>query len=60
MSANNQRLIDKLDLTVQYGERRAVARTFEVRATGGQGVAVKLEPVSGETLLSAIRIRKLP
>jgi beta-galactosidase len=60
ISANGQRLVEQLDLSKEYGAWHAASRTVKVAAIGGQGVELQFQPVKGETVLSAIRLRRLP
>jgi beta-galactosidase len=52
-------LIDKLDLMETYGPRRAVTKSFITRATDGQGLHIKFEPIAGKTTVSGVRLRKI-
>jgi len=54
-----QRLLENLDLVRDYGPRHAAVRTVRTRAHGNEGVVIRFERVSGEPILSAIRVRKL-
>jgi beta-galactosidase len=56
---NDKTLLDKLDLS-KDGPLHATSRTVQARASGGKGIALQFQALSGETLLSGIRIKRLP
>jgi beta-galactosidase len=60
ITMNEKTLIDKLDLVRTVGSLRAAARTVQASAAGGNGIDLHFQQISGETLLSAIRIQRLP
>lgn len=59
VALNGKTVIDKLDLVKDYGAMRAASRNFQVRVEHGQGVAVEFTSVVGDSVLSAILVRKL-
>jgi beta-galactosidase len=59
VSLNGRPVIANLDLVKEHGILRAYERTFQVKVTHQQGVTIQFSPVSGEALLTAVRIRKL-
>ena len=57
---NGATLVEKIDLAKDAGLLHAVSRTLRVQADGGKGIELRFNSVSGEALLSGIRIRRLP
>ena len=59
VDVNGTRAFENLDLVKDYGVRRAVDRVIQTQAVGSKGVEIVFEPVEGESILSAVRIKKL-
>jgi len=57
---NSRLLIEQLDLAKEYGTMQAISRRFRVRASERQGIRIDFKPVVSRTLLSAIRIQRIP
>lgn len=56
---NNQNLAGDIDLTATAGFAKAVANTFVVNATGGEGVQIKFDAKKGGAVLNGIKLQKL-
>jgi beta-galactosidase len=54
---NNQLLVEKLNLTKEFGYQTAVIKSFEISTKGC--ISIKLNSLAGKTVLSGIRIQKL-
>lgn len=59
IALNGKTVVEALDLAKDYGEMRAVSKTFQVSAARGQGVTIDFNPVAGDAVLSAVLIHRL-
>ena len=59
VSINGTKVLDNLNLEKEYGSLQAVTFDFTIHAENGNGIQVDFTPVTGEALLSGIRIRNL-
>lgn len=57
---NGLTIASRLDLAADPGPRRPLEIPARVTASGGGGVRVDLEPVTGQPLLSTLHLRHLP
>ena len=56
---NGVRYVEKLNLSEEYGNLRAVSRRCKVYVRNGQGIAVEFEAVNGKTVLNGISVRRI-
>jgi beta-galactosidase len=59
VSINGTKVLDNLNLERDYGSLQAVTFDFTIPADNGNGIQLDFTPVTGEALLSGIRIRNL-
>jgi beta-galactosidase len=48
----------QLNLTQQYGAEKAIIKKYELSVSGGKGITIEFEPISGNTILNALRLYK--
>ncbi len=48
----------QLNLTQQYGAEKAIIKKYELNVTNGKGIRIEFEPISGNTILNALRLYK--
>jgi beta-galactosidase len=48
-----------LNLTEKYGAERAISKKYEVVVSGGEGLIIEFEPVSGNPILNALSLYRL-
>jgi hypothetical protein len=58
-SVNGVKVVEKFSPTLQYGALNAIVKTFVVNAKELKGLTVSFEHEKGNTLLNAIKIRRL-
>ena len=60
VTANGSKLIEEFNLSKESGLLNAVSKSFKLQVKGGKGLSLDFAALSGETVLSAIRLRRLP
>lgn len=56
VSLNGKQVRSNLDLVREYGDLRAVAQKFQVKAERGRGIEIQFQATVGEQVVSAIRV----
>jgi beta-galactosidase len=59
ISANGVNLLKNFDLFNEAGLSKRLIKKFKIRVKGKNGLAVEFQAVKGETVLSALRLRRL-
>lgn len=59
VSANGKAVIENFDPVKEAGPFRAISRTIRISTSNGRGVEFQFQAVSGDAVLSAIRIRRI-
>ncbi len=59
LSINGTKIWAGINLLADYGEERAVIKTFEQSVTGNGGLEIKFTAIQSSPLINGIRIRKL-
>jgi len=59
VSTNANKLLESFSPTLQYGGLNAIVKNYVVRAKDEKGLTISFEHVKGNTLLNAIKIRRL-
>ncbi len=60
IGANGQKLVAGLDLAKDAGLLRAVSRSLQLEVVSGKGIELEFKALSGDAVLSGIRLRRLP
>lgn len=53
---NGTTVLDKFNIARECGAERALIKKFTVNVTDGKGLSIDFTPISGKTILSAVRI----
>ena len=56
VSINNLKVKNKLNITEEFGERKAIILKSVVDVNSGEGLDIEFDPIVGKTMLNAIRI----
>ncbi len=59
VSINGAKVLEEFSPAKQYGALNAIVKTFVVTAKGLKGLTISFEHIKGNTLLNAIKIRRL-
>lgn len=53
---NGTKVLENFNIAHDCGVERAVIKKFTVNVTDGKGITIDLTPISGKTILNAVRI----
>jgi beta-galactosidase len=59
LDINNTRVLNNLNLAREFGPLRGVTYTFQVITSNGDGIKLQFDPIEGEPVLSAIRVKPM-
>jgi beta-galactosidase len=59
VSVNDNKVLESFSPALQYGGLNAIVKTFVVTSKQHKGLSISFESVKGNTLLNAIKIRRL-
>ncbi len=59
ITANSAHFVENLDLFQSAGTLKAFSKKAKIKVIGGKGLSIDFQPIKGETILSALRLRRL-
>jgi beta-galactosidase len=59
VSINDKKVLDSFSPSLQYGALNAVVKSYVIAAKNLKGLTVSFEQLKGNTLLNAIKVRRL-
>ena len=59
VSINDKKVLDSFSPSLQYGALNAIVKSYVITAKNLKGLTVSFEQLKGNTLLNAIKVRRL-